>query len=568
MWNDLSISEKNSLIQLYIQNGVTSLDKMKKHYNSFATGGSLDEPPFVKRYSEGQERAISTPQGNATHKLSYAEADGKYIVYPNVQPIDYNNPNSPLYDYEDNDWTAYDRAVRHNDTLQFNTAREAEYYTKNYKRAPFTGAMLNNSPKIALDFSKGRYYDRGGHLYYNGGPNDERPYIPNSEQNYGYLKPVEIVGKHPYRDTVYGNNKDVPEELKTYEGWQRYKNHVDKIRERPDYEGINPMNIVEYMPLVGDAIDVGHSLYDLQQGRIGLGLASLGMIALPNIIEKPLKTSIKGVKKLFKNKSDKSFNGYWNQLQDIQQLKAPTVRVISEPSVEITKPIFKHSLTNYNPERYPFEVSSPLGLTHTISGKDLAKIIEYSDGRLPAPSIAISSWDGIRTGRAPYPVHYDDGRYTFYFRPDYIDDMPHEAYEFDMFTPTYKNAETWAGRSLNPTEVVDTKRQMFNEFGTLLDLQRGYDLKSHKKLTDTNNYRSSQSLQEAVKALKKSPNRDYGEIMPLSFVDLRQAPLIVGEGSENPLVLDFLKRLNTHKITTPELFNIKGLALKNGGRLK
>jgi len=443
-WSQLSMSEKSDLMSLYIKNGISSLEEIKKHYNSYAEGGTVDDPDE------------SNFVGGAT------------ALKKN-----------------------YDYALEH----------LAEKY-------PVT--------------AEGPWHD------------------------YGIHNPSYSQRAH----------------------WNELSRMYNRVAQRPDYQYLNPTNILEYTPIVGDAIDAGNSIYNLQQGNTGLGLAGLGMLALPNIIEKPLKAGVKGVRKLFKNKSDKAFNKYWSQLQDAPQPKAPTVHVISEPSVEITKPVFKHSLTDYNPERYPFEVSSPLGLTHTISGKDLAKIIEYSDGRLPAPSIAISSWDGIRTGRAPYPVHYDDGRYTFYFRPDYIDDMPHEAYEFDMFTPTYRNAETWAGRSLNPTEVVDTKRQMFNEFGTLLDLQRRYDLKSHKKLIDTDNYRAGQSLQEASKALKKSPNRDYGEIMPLSFVDLRQAPLIVGEGSENPLVLDFLKKLNTHKITTPELFNIKGLALKNGGKLK
>lgn len=42
MWNDLSMSDKNALMQIYIKNGVTSLDKIKDHYNSFATDGQMN----------------------------------------------------------------------------------------------------------------------------------------------------------------------------------------------------------------------------------------------------------------------------------------------------------------------------------------------------------------------------------------------------------------------------------------------------------------------------------------------------------------------------------------------
>ena len=157
MWNDLNMTQRNELIKLYLNNGISSLDKMKEHYNSYATGGSLDEPPnnppFVKRFSEGQKRAILTPEGYATHRLSYAESNGKYIVYPNVQPTDYNNPNSHLYDYEDNNWTAYDRAIRYNDTLQFNTEKEAKDYTEHYKDFGQLGFLLN-IPTINLPTPK------------------------------------------------------------------------------------------------------------------------------------------------------------------------------------------------------------------------------------------------------------------------------------------------------------------------------------------------------------------------------------------------------------------------------
>lgn len=42
MWNDLSMSERSELMKLYLKHGITSLDSMKEHYNSYATGGSIE----------------------------------------------------------------------------------------------------------------------------------------------------------------------------------------------------------------------------------------------------------------------------------------------------------------------------------------------------------------------------------------------------------------------------------------------------------------------------------------------------------------------------------------------
>jgi hypothetical protein len=37
-WSDLSMSQRGELMSIYLKNGITSLDEMKKHYNSFAEG--------------------------------------------------------------------------------------------------------------------------------------------------------------------------------------------------------------------------------------------------------------------------------------------------------------------------------------------------------------------------------------------------------------------------------------------------------------------------------------------------------------------------------------------------
>ena len=110
-----------------------------------AFGGPTD-PPFVKRFNEGQRRVVYDSLGKdfATHLLSYVEEDGRGIVYPIVQPVDYNNPNSPLFNYENLPLRGYYRAADNGDTLRFRTPEEADYYSRHYKDVPYRGAALND----------------------------------------------------------------------------------------------------------------------------------------------------------------------------------------------------------------------------------------------------------------------------------------------------------------------------------------------------------------------------------------------------------------------------------------
>ena len=48
-WESLSLDSKSKLMRIYLQNGISSLDAIKEHYNSYASGGSIedDEPPSL-----------------------------------------------------------------------------------------------------------------------------------------------------------------------------------------------------------------------------------------------------------------------------------------------------------------------------------------------------------------------------------------------------------------------------------------------------------------------------------------------------------------------------------------
>lgn len=75
----------------------------------------------------------------ATHKLSYAEDGGKYIVYPEVQEIngnlyDFTDPKNGHYRNRKYRWkAALDSAINRGDTLTFDRESDAKYFTEHYK---------------------------------------------------------------------------------------------------------------------------------------------------------------------------------------------------------------------------------------------------------------------------------------------------------------------------------------------------------------------------------------------------------------------------------------------------
>lgn len=65
-----------------------------------------------------------------------------------------------------------------------------------------------------------------------------------------------------------------------------------RIADRTDYKSLNPINILEYTPVIGDALDVAHITNDVtNKNYLAAGIGA-GMFLLPNIIEKPLKRFI------------------------------------------------------------------------------------------------------------------------------------------------------------------------------------------------------------------------------------------------------------------------------------
>lgn len=60
-WSSLSMRDRADLIKLYVSNGITSLDNIKKNYNSFGPGGPIGEGSKTyesKLYNHKEEAAI------------------------------------------------------------------------------------------------------------------------------------------------------------------------------------------------------------------------------------------------------------------------------------------------------------------------------------------------------------------------------------------------------------------------------------------------------------------------------------------------------------------------------
>lgn len=56
-WNDLTMSEKNSLMQIFLGQDITSLDGMRTYYNTYSKGGSIhtDSSNYVEGSDDGRK---------------------------------------------------------------------------------------------------------------------------------------------------------------------------------------------------------------------------------------------------------------------------------------------------------------------------------------------------------------------------------------------------------------------------------------------------------------------------------------------------------------------------------
>lgn len=167
-WSALSMSERADLIKLYVNNGITSLNDIKKDYNSFAPGGPIEIDEYgypaditpaiveadyprenevwkradasnadmVQRLRQGSSR-VTIPDWEdtrrvATHKMMSA---GNYAV-GNVQNINGQlfDFTDPKHGFENPDRAAIDSAIKRGDYVEFDTEGDARYFAEHYKK--------------------------------------------------------------------------------------------------------------------------------------------------------------------------------------------------------------------------------------------------------------------------------------------------------------------------------------------------------------------------------------------------------------------------------------------------
>jgi len=87
------------------------------------------EKPFVKRILE-PEAYPSLDYGDgyrATHQMSWGKVDGKFLVYPNIMLED----SGGLLERKGGE--AFREAIKRGNYIEFGTAEEADWFSKNYK---------------------------------------------------------------------------------------------------------------------------------------------------------------------------------------------------------------------------------------------------------------------------------------------------------------------------------------------------------------------------------------------------------------------------------------------------
>lgn len=133
---------------------VTADDPIKKLVEDVNARSSAD---FVNRAKDPNRMWIQDWENKnkiATHKLSWAEVNGKTIVYPNVQNIDGRLHDFTDPKYKHDKWDALDSAIERGDTLQM-TPKQAKMYTENYKKYYPKGKTFDCGKSLPK-------YDKGG----------------------------------------------------------------------------------------------------------------------------------------------------------------------------------------------------------------------------------------------------------------------------------------------------------------------------------------------------------------------------------------------------------------------
>ena len=86
-WNTLTMSQKQALMKIYVNNGITNLDEIRNHYNSFDDGGFTNMPQYVTAPRE--EAVIQTAPTRMERFKSRAAMIGDAIgnFLPSIEDV-------------------------------------------------------------------------------------------------------------------------------------------------------------------------------------------------------------------------------------------------------------------------------------------------------------------------------------------------------------------------------------------------------------------------------------------------------------------------------------------------
>ena len=166
-----------------------------------------------------------------------------------------------------------------------------------------------------------------------------------------------------------------------------------RVADRTDYEGLNPINLFEYAPVVGDALDATHIANDaFNKNYLSAGIGA-GMFLLPNIIEKPLKKLIKRGIRGVTNALDGDLSSPFSQKNTTELLKRmmwdtylanPTKSSVLSPvsSKAVTEVDFPESSFNYYENSvFPRMLKDPDRVAITSNGSEGRESIMLEDMR-------------------------------------------------------------------------------------------------------------------------------------------------------------------------------------------
>lgn len=150
MWNDLSMVQKRDLMDIFIRNGITSLEEMRRTYNTFADGGDTDGGKFnftykTKTQRDTEDAAIENPE-QYLNKADYLKSSFGYnddVYKKQFGKKWYKEQYVPLMDkyYSGNATqkeTAYGLAGLMN--------------TRNYSSHPVLNDYWNNDSRVERDY--------------------------------------------------------------------------------------------------------------------------------------------------------------------------------------------------------------------------------------------------------------------------------------------------------------------------------------------------------------------------------------------------------------------------------